>query len=131
MREVLPRIRRGDLAGELPGYDPAAPIEAFAALADAAAAAVARADLRSKAPDVMAARRAAVRVAIEAGLEPRIIRDLLGPGGTTLRRLRAGALYAGLCAPVRAQLALRRVRTEEPVVTGAALGALPRPAAAP
>ncbi len=104
--EHLPRVRRGMLT-ELLGVDPRDLDQVdLPYLADAAAAAVGRRDLRGRSADVVAARAAAVQLA-QPDFRVAAVADALGCSLRSMSRLARRAVPASLTQAVQAQWRLR------------------------
>jgi hypothetical protein len=108
VRAHLPRIRREDLVGQFPSgtLDRHAPIE-LDVLADAAAAALALADLRGRSADALRARRAAVHAA-GPDVSSRRLGECLGIGVRAVQFLRTQRSEPSMTRAVEQQALLRR-----------------------
>ena len=108
VRAHLPRIRREDLVGQFPSgaFDVDEPLD-LDVLADAAAAALALADLRGRSADVLRARRAAVHAA-GPDVPSRRLSDYLGIGVRAVQHLRTQRREPSVVRAVEQQARLRR-----------------------
>ena len=106
VREHLPRIRREDLVGQFPAgaFDVVAPID-LDVLAEAAAAALALADLCGRSVDTLRARRAAVHVA-GPDVPSRRLSDCLGIGVRAVQSLRTQRREPSVIRAVEQQVSL-------------------------
>ena len=107
VRAHLPRIRREDLVGQFPSgaFDMDAPID-LDVLADAAAAALALADLRGRSADALRARRAAVHAA-GPNVPSRPLSECLGIGVRAVQSLRTQRSEPAVIRAVEQQALLR------------------------
>jgi hypothetical protein len=112
VRRLLPRVRRGQLlelleVPDLTPYD--SPLEEIPA---AAAAAVCRANLAGKEPEVVAARRAAIAI-VGDRLGGRALSALLGLDLSNIFRQRQQPVDPELERMIRLQLGLRRAKSSQ------------------
>jgi hypothetical protein len=115
VRTQLPRIRRADLVGQFPAgaFDPTTAPPDLDLLADAAAAALALADLRGRLPDALRARRAAVHAA-GPDVPSRRLGECLGIGARAVQCLRAQPTEPSLVRAVTRQARLVRATKAQP-----------------
>lgn len=107
VKSLLPRIRLRDLNSYLGGGRLDRPVESYAGLADAAAAAFGLADLQSNDPNTREARRAASHLAVER-LSVKETASLLGVSARTVQRLLKRTVSKSLLEATRLQLRLRQ-----------------------